>query len=80
MPTRREQCVDLVVFLLLIAPFVVLYFFAVQQGSLGLVIVTTATIFCDLALASLVFFFLWRIDRSRDRQFGTCGAPLRDRR
>jgi len=62
---------DLVVFLLLIAPFVVLYFFAVQQGSLGFVIVTTAMIFCDLALASLVFFFLWCIGRGRDQQFGT---------
>jgi hypothetical protein len=49
----------------------VLSFFAVTQGSLGFVIVTTATIFRDLALASLVLFFVWCVGRSRDRHFGT---------
>jgi hypothetical protein len=68
---RREQCVELVVVPFLIVPSMVLSFFAVTQGSLGFVIVTTATIFRDLALASLVLFFVWCAGRSRDRHFGT---------
>jgi type IV secretory pathway VirB3-like protein len=58
--------VELVVLLFLIVPSMVLSFLAVKQGSLGFVIVTTATIFRDLALASLVLYFLRRIGRCRD--------------
>jgi type IV secretory pathway VirB3-like protein len=71
MAGRREQCVELVVVLFLIVPSMVRSFFAVTQGSLEFVIVTTATIFRDLALVSLVLFFVWRVGRSRDRHFGT---------
>ena len=71
MPGRGEQRVELVVFLFLIVPSMVLSLLAVKQGSLGFVVVATATIFRDLALVSLGLFFLWRIGRSRDRHFGT---------
>lgn len=66
-----ERFVELAVFLFLIGPSMVLSFFAVKQGSLGFGLVAVATIFRDLALVSLVLFFLWRIGRSRDRHFGT---------
>jgi membrane protease YdiL (CAAX protease family) len=57
---QREQSVELGVFLFLIAPSMVLSFFAVKQGSLGFGIVAVATICRDLALVSLILFFLWR--------------------
>jgi membrane protease YdiL (CAAX protease family) len=57
---EREQCVELGVFLFLIVPSMVLSFFAVKQGSLGFGIVAVATICRDLALVSLILFFLWR--------------------
>jgi membrane protease YdiL (CAAX protease family) len=60
MPGRGEQCVEVLVFLFLIAPSMVLSFFAVKQGSLGFGLVAVATICRDLALVSLILFFLWR--------------------
>ena len=51
---------ELSVFLFLIVPSMVLSFFAVKQGSLSFVLVAIATIFRDLALVSLILFFLWR--------------------
>jgi membrane protease YdiL (CAAX protease family) len=57
---RTEQLVELAVFLFLIVPSMVLSFFAVKQGSLGFALVAVATIFRDLALVSLILFFLWR--------------------
>jgi membrane protease YdiL (CAAX protease family) len=60
MPTRKEQCVELLVFLFLIVPSMVLSFFAVKQGSLGFVLVAVATICRDLGLVSLILFFMWR--------------------
>lgn len=38
----------------------VLSLFALRQGSMGFILVATATIFRDLSLVSLVLFFLWR--------------------
>ena len=38
----------------------VLSFFTVKQGSLSFVLLTLATILRDLALVSLILFFLWR--------------------
>jgi hypothetical protein len=60
MPGRKEQCVELLVFLFLIVPSMVLSFFAVKQGSLGFVLVAVATICRDLGLVSLILFFMWR--------------------
>jgi membrane protease YdiL (CAAX protease family) len=57
---RREQWIELSVFLFLIVPSMALSFFAVRQGSLGFGLVAVATILRDLALVSLILFFIWR--------------------
>ena len=57
---HKEQLFELSVFLFLIVPSMALSFFAVKQGSLSFVIVASGTILRDLALVSLILFFLWR--------------------
>jgi hypothetical protein len=37
-----------------------LSFFAVKQGALSFVLVAFATLLRDLALVSLILFFIWR--------------------
>jgi membrane protease YdiL (CAAX protease family) len=59
-PDRTTQLVEVSVFLLLIVPSLVLSFFAVKQGSLSFVLTAVATILRDLALVSLILFFMWR--------------------
>lgn len=61
-PSRKEQLVEVSVFLFLIVPSMALSFFAVKQGSLGFVVVAVATILRDLSLVSLIAFFAWRND------------------
>jgi membrane protease YdiL (CAAX protease family) len=51
---------EVLVFLSLIAPSMLLSFFAIRQGSIGFVLAAVATIFRDGALVSLILFFLWR--------------------
>jgi membrane protease YdiL (CAAX protease family) len=58
--SRNEQLIEVSVFLFLIVPSMALSFFAVKQGSLSFVLVAFATILRDLALVSLILFFLWR--------------------
>ena len=55
-----EQLVEVSIFLFLIVPSMVLSFFAIKQGSLSFVLVAIATILRDLALVSLILFFVWR--------------------
>ena len=57
---KREQLVEVVVFLFLIVPSMALSFFAVKQGDIGFALTATATILRDLSLLSLILFFLWR--------------------
>jgi membrane protease YdiL (CAAX protease family) len=57
---RREQSLELGVFLLLIVPSMVLGLFVVRRGGLGFPIVAWATILRDLGLACLVGFLAWR--------------------
>ena len=59
-PTRREQVLEVLTFLLLIIPSMVLSFFAVRQGSLSFPLTAVATISRDIALVCLVLFFLRR--------------------
>jgi membrane protease YdiL (CAAX protease family) len=59
-PGRREQAVELAVFLFLIVPSMALSFLAVRQGGLGFDLLAGATILRDLSLVVLVLFFLWR--------------------
>jgi len=59
-PSGREQMLELSIFLLLIVPSMVLSFFAVKQGGLGFLLTAWATIFRDLGLVALIFYFLRR--------------------
>ncbi len=57
---RKEQAVEVAVFLFLIVPSMVLSLFVVRRGNLSFVFTAVATIFRDLGLVSLILFFLWR--------------------
>lgn len=56
----REQLYEVLVFLFLIVPSMALSFFAIKQGDVGFTLTAVATILRDLALVSLILFFLWR--------------------
>jgi len=58
-PSRREQLIEVGVFLFLILPSLALSFFAVKQGQVGFVLTAVATILRDLGLVALILFFLW---------------------
>ena len=57
---RREQSVELLVFLFLILPSLVFSFFAVKQGNLSFLLISIATVLRDLSLLCLILFFIWR--------------------
>jgi membrane protease YdiL (CAAX protease family) len=77
-PGRKEQGVEVAVFLFLIVPSMVLSLFAIRQGQLGFVLTATAVIFRDLGLVSLILFFLWR-NGETSRQVGwSWGRPVRE--
>jgi uncharacterized protein len=59
-PDRKEQFLEISVFLFLIVPSMALSFFAIKQGSLSFSLSAVATILRDLSLVSLILFFLWR--------------------
>jgi uncharacterized protein len=59
-PGRRVQAAEIAVFLLLVVPSLSLSFFAARQGSVGFTLTAIAAILRDLALVSLILFFLWR--------------------
>ncbi|MEJ2535730.1 MAG: hypothetical protein P8048_01505, partial [Calditrichia bacterium] len=58
--SRREQIIEVAVFLFLIAPSMAFSFFAVKEGTISFVLAGVSTILRDLALVCLVIFFLWR--------------------
>lgn len=61
LPGRKEQLIEVSVFLFLIVPSMVLSLFVVKPGgALTFVLVAWSTILRDLALVSLILFFLWR--------------------
>ncbi len=57
---RREQVLEVGVFLVLIVPSMALSLFAVRQGQLGFTLAASAIMLRDLALVCLILFFLWR--------------------
>ena len=57
---RKTQLFEISVFLFLIVPSMALSFFAVKKGVLSFTLMAWATILRDLALVSLIFYFLWR--------------------
>jgi hypothetical protein len=58
--SRKEQGLEVAVFLFLIVPSMTLSFFVIRQGSLGFVFTASSAILRDLAMVSLILFFLWR--------------------
>jgi uncharacterized protein len=58
--SETEQFLEVVVFLFLIVPSMILSYFAPGEGETGFMITASAIIARDLALMSLVLFFLWR--------------------
>jgi membrane protease YdiL (CAAX protease family) len=60
LPSRRVQLVEVGVFLFLIVPSMVLSFFLTRQGGVSFVMAAAMTILRDLALVTLILFFLWR--------------------
>jgi membrane protease YdiL (CAAX protease family) len=58
--SRREQVVELLVFLFLIVPSMLFSFLAIKQGSVGFTLTAVSTIARDLALLSIILFFIWR--------------------
>jgi len=58
--SRAEQFFEVSVFLFLIVPSMALSFFAIKQGTLSFVLVAISVILRDLALVSLILFFIWR--------------------
>ncbi len=71
--SRREQTIEVLVFLFLVLPSVALSFFAVRAGRIDFVLVAVATIFRDLGLVFLILFFLWR----NGERFGDIGWSIR---
>lgn len=64
----REQLIEVLVFLSLIVPSMVLSLFFSSQGG-SFVLLATATIVRDLALIGLILFFLWH-NGERDQRIG----------
>ena len=58
--SETEQFLEVVVFLFLIVPSMILSYFAPEEGETGFLITASAIIARDLALMCLVLFFLWR--------------------
>ncbi len=59
-PSREEQTLELLAFLFLIVPSIVIAFFALGETGVSFPLVAASTIFRDLALVTLIAFFLWR--------------------
>jgi membrane protease YdiL (CAAX protease family) len=57
---KREQTIEVAVFLFLIGPSLALSFFAGAETNIGFVLEAFATILRDLSLLALILFFLWR--------------------
>lgn len=58
--SRLGQLAELGVFLFLIVPSMVFAYFALGQATASFTLVATSSIVRDLALLSLVFYFVWR--------------------
>jgi len=68
--TRKEQAIEVGVFLLLIVPTMILSYFVTQTSSgdgTEFSVLAAATIIRDLAMVALIIFFLWRNGESTAR-------------
>lgn len=73
-PNIHKQNLELAVFLLFIVPSMVLSFFITPKGDANFIITSIAVIMRDLALVSLVLYFVWRNHES----FALLGLRVRD--
>jgi uncharacterized protein len=62
--SRKEQLIEVSVFLFLIIPSMALSFFAIEEGTLNFVTTAIFTILRDLALVCMILFFLWHNSES----------------
>lgn len=76
--SRKEQILEVSVFLFLIVPSMVLSFFIIRQGGLGFRFTAVSVILRDLALVSLISFFLWRNREPLDRLGWNCKNGWKD--
>jgi membrane protease YdiL (CAAX protease family) len=58
--SRKEQVLEVSVFLFLIVPSMLFSFLAIKQGTVGFSLTAVSTIARDLALLALILFFAWR--------------------
>ncbi len=73
---RREKVIELLVFLFLIGPSLVLSFVSSDSGGIASFALTAvATILRDLSLIALIFFFFWT-----QKKGGLAPAPRERRR
>ena len=70
--SRKDQTLELFVFLFLIVPSMILSFVAVKKGTLNFGITAYATIMRDLALVGLILYFLRR-NREPVKRIGWTG-------
>src|SRR5262245_18422241 len=64
---RKDQAVEVALFLFLIVPSMVLSLFAMRQGILGFGLLAVAFSFRDLGLVCLILYFLWRNGENVER-------------
>ena len=77
-PGKKEQLIEVAVFLFLIVPSLALSFSIIRAGSLGFVLTAITTILRDLSLVSLILFFIWHNRESADRIGWTFKNSWRD--
>lgn len=66
-PTRKGQLIEILVFLSLIVPSLIISLFTTTRECLSFPSLALATIFRDLALVGLILYFLWRNGEPRVR-------------
>lgn len=74
-PTPRIQLLEVLVFLSLIVPSLIISLFANRQGTIGFGLLAASTMGRDLGLVALVVFFLWR-NGEKLRQVGLRRQPV----
>lgn len=76
--SRNYQLIEVLVFLFLIVPSMVLSFFVVRVGTLSFNFVAFSTILRDLGLVGLILLFLWRNGEPLSRLGWSFAKPRTD--
>jgi uncharacterized protein len=74
----RARLFEVLAFLFLIVPSMCLSFLVVRQGGVGFTVTAIATISRDLALVTLIAYFLWRNNETKDQIGWHLRGGLRD--